>query len=86
MPKDQQKGRRRFIAIAWIILISFCIGIVLEIHYQFTLLYEGGPTGWSYVQLVRTKTSSLGFVNVSNSAYTVNYAVADALMVCVFCI
>ncbi|KAH6912347.1 hypothetical protein BKA70DRAFT_1184942 [Coprinopsis sp. MPI-PUGE-AT-0042] len=80
-PKEQRKGRLRFIVISWVILVTFSVDTLLDISTVFRILFTGGPTGISYLEadeLVWQADKKLGVIG--DSFLTVAVTLGDILM------
>jgi hypothetical protein len=82
-PKDQRKGRVRFIIISWIILLTSGVDTMIDIWQNSRILLTGGPTGVSYLraipaQFLRSQVTSI----TGDALICVAIITGDVLMVC----
>ena len=80
-PQKERKGRGRFMIISWIILALQSIALGLGIWKHFQDLYQGGPTGFSYIEAFRRFKTPRTIGLIGDVAFTGNLAMADLLMV-----
>jgi hypothetical protein len=81
-PKDQRKGRLRFIIISWIILLASGTDVMIDLWFISRVLLTGGPTGISYLKALPAQYIAVQKPTIASDALLCfAIAVGDILMV-----
>ncbi|KAH6912356.1 hypothetical protein BKA70DRAFT_1398279 [Coprinopsis sp. MPI-PUGE-AT-0042] len=80
-PRDQRKGRLRFIIISWIILLASGSDVMIDLWDISSILLAGGPSGISYLKAISAQYMIGQKVTIASDALLcVAIAVGDMLM------